>query len=815
MSSPPLEWSGGTLDGTPWQGIRYLSIEFPSGGPARAVVTVHLNQRADDPAQPANFVTPEDVFVNGGRRVTQLDPDVAVTGANVVLSFTQFGDHSPYRVQLAAIGNSALTVHPFFASSEFRFTINCEAGDCRTGSEQALAVAKPRPAIDLLTKDYDGFLKLLADWVKVHNPHWADLSPASFERVLVELLAWQGDMLSYYQDRVANEAFVDTASQRYSLRQHAVLLGTRIFDGSVARTVLAFDVAGSGYVPAGLEVRTAPTAHESPVVFSVRERSEVQVENNSAALTVAAFPGAASARVPSGANELLLWGQANRLRSGQRLAFVQGDFSQVVTLSEVQHVSEPGWVESPAHSFDPVLDAAAPLTRIRWIERLNQPLSPWSAQPKLAIHGNLVDAEHGSGRTARVESVEGPLTQPGLHIRLNRRNSIVGHLQRGTSDVYQLRALQVPDGPVVHEAEGAGSRPALEVLVDGERWERREHLHASRSYDAHYTAEADTDGSLWIRFGDSVHGRAIAVARDLPRKLDRTVPEVQLRYRVGDPISGNVGLSTLREIVRPASGSDKETALSSLGRTVVTNVRPGTGGHQPQSLDQVRDAIPTAVRHGALERAVSLEDYARVAMQDSEVARAAARALGGVFNSVLVLIDPRGSEEPSTQLLARVHARLDTLRMAGREIFVAGAKYVALELALLLCIEDGFAAHEVRERVLTELRPGSALRPGWFHPDRLSFGDDVRLGDLIGFVQRVPGVRAVKATKFRRLGERSDTVQQSIVMSATEVGRLDADPDFPEHGTLEVRIASGPEQLAARTPASFSVDVAQSAGGAS
>jgi hypothetical protein len=37
----------------------------------------------------------------------------------------------------------------------------------------------------------------------VQNPHFADLSPASFERVLLDLIAHHGDMTSYYQDRVA------------------------------------------------------------------------------------------------------------------------------------------------------------------------------------------------------------------------------------------------------------------------------------------------------------------------------------------------------------------------------------------------------------------------------------------------------------------------------------------------------------------------------------------------------------------------------------------------------------------------------------
>ena len=114
---------------------------------------------------------------------------------------------------------------------------------------RAAPPAQP-PAVDLLTKDFNGFVTLLADWVKVRNPHVADLSGASFERMVLDLLAWAGDMLSYYQDRVANEAFVETAAQRFSLRQHAVLLGIeRSTTGSAPTTVLSFDVGARASCP--------------------------------------------------------------------------------------------------------------------------------------------------------------------------------------------------------------------------------------------------------------------------------------------------------------------------------------------------------------------------------------------------------------------------------------------------------------------------------------------------------------------------------------------------------------------------------------
>ena len=86
--------------------------------------------------------------------------------------------------------------------------------------------------------------------------------------MLLEALAWMGDMLSYYQDRVAGEAFIETAMQRFSLRQHAVLLGSQLDDGRAPRTLLCFDPTASGFVPTGLQVATRTSPDEAPVSSS-------------------------------------------------------------------------------------------------------------------------------------------------------------------------------------------------------------------------------------------------------------------------------------------------------------------------------------------------------------------------------------------------------------------------------------------------------------------------------------------------------------------------------------------------------------------
>ncbi|SHN13533.1 baseplate J/gp47 family protein [Cryptosporangium aurantiacum] len=768
MTGAPLVWDGGRLDGTAWQGIRFLSIAFLPDG-AGATVTAHLNQ-------PAAGLSADDVVVEGGRRLPPPPHTVTVGSRTVDVEFDGLGDHSPYTIALTDGGGARL--HPFFAAAQFRFTIDCPCGDCRESPITATSAPMRPPAVDLLSKDYHQFVALLSDWVTVTNPSMTDLSSAAFERVLLELLAWAGDMTSYYQDRVAGEAFVDTARQRFSLRQHAALLGTRLDDGRAPVTVLSFSPAQTGFVPAGLPVRMRTAPDEVPVTFTVTARTRVVAENATDRLRVAAFPGAQDALVPRGAREVLLWGHDAQLRDGDRLAFVQGTFAQVVTVSEApQRILEPGWVARPEDSFDPDTDAPAAVTRLRWAEPLVQALRPWGPE-RLALHANCADARFGTPRRATFSPGVGRLPPGEIGIPISGHTSIAA---RGPAGSRLLRALRVPEWPVVHDGEDGS--PAVDVLVNDEVWTRVEHLHRSRSYDLHYTAAADEEGAVWLRFGDGVDGHEITLD-----DAGQPTVRIELRYRLGDPLVGNVGIGTLVDIVAPGSGADR-SALDALGGVTVTNVLPATAGRAPATQDRIRQDLPASLRHGPLQRAVALADYAAVAAQVPGVGRAAAREAGGPFNTVLVLVDPAGGAVLDEELRLRVSAHLDALRMAGREHVVLSAEYVPLEVELLVCAQPGTDQQRVRDRVLAELRPGSAGHPGWFHPDRLSFGDAVRLGDLLAFVQSVPGVRSVKATTFRRLADRTGPAVLNVIgLGLTKVARLDADPDLPENGTLEVRV---------------------------
>lgn len=66
---------------------------------------------------------------------------------------------------------------------------------------------------------------------------------------LVELLGYLGETLSYYQDRVANEAYLETARQRDSIRRHVGLLQYELRSGLRMSTQVAFELERDDRAP--------------------------------------------------------------------------------------------------------------------------------------------------------------------------------------------------------------------------------------------------------------------------------------------------------------------------------------------------------------------------------------------------------------------------------------------------------------------------------------------------------------------------------------------------------------------------------------
>lgn len=151
-------------------------------------------------------------------------------------------------------------------------------------------------AIDYATRDYRGYRKLMLDLVDRSDTPWTERSAADLGVMLVELLAFQLDRLAYAGDRVAGEAFLETATLRESIRRHAAL-GDHMLDRGAATTgLLHFELAPGATLelPAGtllggeLEPGQDP---ETRLVFETTAVARLSAARNQFRLARSVAPG--------------------------------------------------------------------------------------------------------------------------------------------------------------------------------------------------------------------------------------------------------------------------------------------------------------------------------------------------------------------------------------------------------------------------------------------------------------------------------------------------------------------------------------------
>jgi hypothetical protein len=192
------------------------------------------------------------VVLTGGRRIRDVriksvtvrrQPDPTL-GDYLEVRVNKAGDFSNYTISLVNAVNGQPTNEPMdgfdprYDQVSFSFKASCPTDlDCKPPCT-CPRPQRRQPDIDYLAKDYESFRELILDRLALIMPKWIETHAPDLGITLVELLAYAGDYLSYYQDAVATEAYLGTARQRISVRRHARLVDYLMHDGCNARAWL-------------------------------------------------------------------------------------------------------------------------------------------------------------------------------------------------------------------------------------------------------------------------------------------------------------------------------------------------------------------------------------------------------------------------------------------------------------------------------------------------------------------------------------------------------------------------------------------------
>lgn len=847
-------------------GIDFVEYELRKGAPPNpdqhVLVVRFLKSLPDSPHSDPDgdyglTTRPELVKIEGGTRVVGIRVlDIRLVGDHLEIEVDQAGDFSTYWLSLGwqrQPDGSWIHIIPALDQQFSKVPINFKAGcpvdfDCRA-AEICPPERRQEPLIDYLAKDYASFRQLLLDLIPQLNPDWLERNPSDLGIALVELLAYAGDYLSYFQDAVANEAYLDTARQRVSAKRHARLVDYRMHDGRNAWTFVHIAVDAAGVVSQHTKILsriTAPLQNQiapPTVVIPKADLPDDAFESDPALVRVRVFETAFPLKVYPENNIIFLhtWGNSEcclppgatsayvysldpsnpqqvvrpKLKAGDFLLLeevkgpITGDSAdadpahrQVVQIVDTRQTKDAAYKDQlQAGSLQAwqAGDIPLPLLRIAWCQAdaLTFPLclstKPAGKESLLNVsvaRGNIVLADHGRSISEQIpQSRPVPPDKP-FRLRLGQ-GPLTMQCQPETVE-YDPTTAALLTRRTDLTGEARKAKPAIALLIDfptgQELWTSVPHLLDSPPFAQHFVVDVDYDGRATLRFGDGEYGREPAGATGFTAI-----------YRVGNGRAGNIGGEALAHIVQP------DVAPNWPSITAVSNPLPAQDGVDPETIEEVRQVAPAAFRAEQF-RAVTEADYATAARKMSNVAGAvAAFRWTGSWYTVFVGVDPRnpanlitepGGRTRLTPALERqVRDFLTRYKLAGYDLEIRSGEYVPLEIDLDLCVAPDHFRGDVAEAVRLALsnRVNPDLTLGFFHPDNFTFGQSVYLSRLYAAVEAVEGVDSVVVTRFRRFGKVDSGALEAGVMpiGPWEIARLDNDPNFMEKGVLRITARGG------------------------
>lgn len=633
---------------------KFLGIDFVEVGPSQTTLEVFFLGKAPASLKAANISITggSPVSVAGVHVYRQKDPTIDDW---MEVTVNAPGDFSDYAFALVALDNNGnqtdqpmAGLDPLFATATFNFKVSCPTGlDC-CAPQVCPPPARSTPDINYLAKDYASFLQLMLDRLAQTMPAWTETHVPDIGVMLVQLIAYVGDQLSYYQDAVATEAYLGTARERISVRRHARLVDYRMHEGCNARAWVTIWTSADVTLDAGqfffcTPFPGAPSGHMlQPADFakappgSCQAFQPLQQDPTQSAMLRHAHNaikfytwGDCACCLPAGATSATLADQWVATDSGNVRA-LSLSVNDVLIFEEVigPGTGNPADADpkhrqavrltSVTQSVDPLYNqeqGGTPIVEIEWCseDALTFPLCISAVMPppdctcKTGIsiaRGNVILVDNGIPVTETLGTVPAETSTPLCPTDCCPPTVVV---------------TPGPFCPILQQIPLTFSQPlpacycATPILVQDPRqalpsitltgtvatpggnvtttWTPLADLLESGPNDTNFVVEIDNADKAHLRFGNGAEGQM----PDAGASFTAT-------YRVGNGTDGNVGAETIVNLVSTVNGAT----------LVPRNPLRASGGIAQESMADVRFFAPYAFQD-MLERAITAVDYATLA----------------------------------------------------------------------------------------------------------------------------------------------------------------------------------------------------------
>jgi len=607
------------------------------------------------------------------------------------------------------------------------------------------------------------------------TPEWTNHNVSDPGVALIELFAWMSEMVLYRVNQVPDKLYTHFLN----------LVGVEPFPASEAHTDLTFSLSTPARqvitVPAGTEVATDAREGAEPVVFATREAATVvppvllgsRTGRGDGGATRDVWedlcvPGGSVTVFPSHplvtddawylAAESSLAGYVVRLEVSARAEGVGIDPVAPPLAWEVW--SGTAWIPATVES-----DTTGGLNKdgavVLLVPRAHEPLV-LDGTSGFWLRARLLPAAPGlpTYQTSPQVSAVGldavGVTVPAEHSRQVAAESL------GRSTGVPAQSFPVSHAPVM--ARRGDERVVVVDREGTQTWTEVPDFSASGPTDRHVVWSSSTGE---VQFGPVIR------QPDGTRVQRGAIPadgaEVRVTgYRSGGGAAGNVGAGTLTRM---------RSAIPYVAG--VTNLRPASGGVDPETTEEAKVRGPLTLRAGG--RAVTAGDYEQIARQASvEVARARCLPSWQTGSPVVRLLVVPALRTPvgthriddlalSEDLWARVSTAIEETRPVGVAVELGTPFYQGVSVAALVTAIPGRPVTMVRQRVdeaLTRfVHPlvGGADGTGW------AFGTTLTAAALTQVVEAVEGVLRVEELQVfeydLRSGRRIGGGRESVALS--------------------------------------------------
>lgn len=747
-------------------GLDYVEIE-----PGQRTLTVYFLGKAPVDLKPSNLL------IEGGQRIRDVQVIGVTVNATQRAEFDDFmevitdksGDFSTYTLRMVdgKDENGDWKQHPSFDARydriEFSFKADCPSDlDCK--QEAACPPEKlPEPNINYLAKDYASFRQLILDRVALVMPEWRERHVPDLGITLVELLAYVGDHLSYYQDAVATEAYLDTARQRVSVRRHARLVDYVLHEGCNARTWVC------------VETDSDLTLNDDPdniYFITTSERIAPAIQEDE---LVRQATGHYEVFEPMTKGKIELYQHQHEIYfytwHDQECCLLRGTTTATL-IGEWVEPEQPDKPIDPCDATPVVLSQEYPATGNPQV--FSKATTPAEIKQSVKLHlkpgdvlifeevfgpktGNKADADpkhRHPVRLTKVEHMKDPLDseQKLTQISWDEADALP----------FPLCLSAIRPAPQCTPIENISVARGNLILVDHGYCEC-EDLEPVLPKETIETCDCNGQVTQTVvipeRYRPSLKKSPLTFSEPLAmntpasqmliQDVRRTLPQIQLKagntewvaqqdllvsngsdphfvvemendqrayLRFGNdelgqrPEAGTSFRAKYRVGKGPAGnvGADsithlitRKTMLSGAIRSV-RNLLAARGGMAAESIAEAKLFAPYVFKQRQ-ERAITADDYTAIVMREfSQRVQRAATTLrwNGSWFEVLVAIDPLGREEADPALLREISGRLYRYRRINHDLTVAAARRVPLDIELAVCVLPNYLRGHVKAELM-------------------------------------------------------------------------------------------------------------------